>query len=132
MSRISIRIAAAAALCTLPLVGYAQHEPTMAGPTASPSTTMGTAPRADTGKAAITNAKVSGLATGMTVKDNTGAAIGQIGDITADASGKPMATIKMGSDSFQVSGSDLTLKGGAATINLTKTQIDAMVHKPAS
>jgi hypothetical protein len=134
MSNIPIRIAAAAALCALPLVGYAQHgaEPSTAGPQAAPTTTMGTAGRADTGKAANTNAKASGLATGMTVKDNTGAAIGQIGDITADASGKSMATIKMGADAFQVGASDLTVKGGAATINLTKAQIDAMIHKPTS
>jgi hypothetical protein len=43
-----------------------------------------------------------------------------------------MATIKMGADAFQVGASDLTVKGGAATINLTKAQIDAMVHKPTS
>jgi len=134
MSRIPIRIAAAAALFALPLIGYAQRgaEPTTAGPQVAPTTSMAPAARADTGKAANTSAKTSGLATGMTVKDNTGAAIGQIGGITADASGKSMATIKMGADSFVVSGSDLTVKGGAATINLTKAQIDAMVHKPTS
>lgn len=70
------------------------------------------------------------VATGMTVKDNTGVAIGQITDLKPDASGAQLATVKMGEDSFTVAATALAVQNGAAVINLTQAQLQAQVHKP--
>jgi hypothetical protein len=67
----------------------------------------------------------------MTVKDNTGVAVGSITDVKADASGKQMATIKMGEDTFTVAASGLAVQNGAAVINLTQAELQAQVHKPS-
>jgi hypothetical protein len=64
----------------------------------------------------------------MPVKDNTGATIGSIADLKTDASGKQAAVIKMGSDQFQVSTTNLGSANGAATINLSQGQIASMLH----
>jgi hypothetical protein len=64
----------------------------------------------------------------MPVKDNTGATIGSIADLKTDPSGKQAAVIKMGSDQFQVSTSNLGSANGAATINLSQGQIANMLH----
>ena len=86
-------------------------------------------PAASTGTSANTSATAGGFTVGMPVKDNTGATIGTISDIKADASGKPSAVIRMGTDQFAVSTSNLGQTDGAATINLTQAQINAMLHK---
>jgi hypothetical protein len=75
------------------------------------------------------NASVSQLAPGLPVKDNTGATIGQIASLQNDASGKQMAVIKMGADSFSVTAANLAVDNGAATINLTQAQITDRLHK---
>jgi len=64
---------------------------------------------------------------GMTVKDNTGAAIGKISKLAADSSGASVATIKMADGAFQAPASALAVQDGAATINLTKAEIDAQI-----
>jgi hypothetical protein len=108
-----LRLAAITALCAAPTLGFAQA--------------------AATGAAANTNATAAAptapVTAGLTVKDNTGAEIGQVSDVKADASGKSMATIKMGTKSFQVPAANLAVDNGAATINLTKAQIDAQLPK---
>jgi hypothetical protein len=86
-------------------------------------------PAASTGTSANTSATAGGFTVGMPVKDNTGATIGSISDIKADASGKQSAVIKMGSDTFAVSTGNLGQANGAATINLTQAQINNMLHK---
>jgi hypothetical protein len=142
MPRLPFRLAAAAAIFALPVAGLA------ASPTAAPAGTPAaasasapasaqsapseSAPAASTGAAANTSANTPAptqpLATGMTVKDNTGASIGQIAKLAADSSGKTMATIKMGADTFQAPAEVLAVQDGAATINLTKAEIDAQLH----
>jgi hypothetical protein len=88
---------------------------------------------APTGAAANTNATATAAVTaGLTVKDNTGAAIGQISEVKPDAKGVAMATIKMGADSFQVPTTNLAVQNGAAVINLTQAQITAQLHPPKS
>lgn len=87
-------------------------------------------PSAQTGAAANTSAAVP-LADGMTVKDNTGASIGIISKMAADASGGEMVTIKMGADAFQVPAANLAVNNGAAEINLTKAQIESQLHPAA-
>ncbi|HEY1449032.1 MAG TPA: hypothetical protein VGF33_10895 [Caulobacteraceae bacterium] len=108
----------------------AQSAPAQSAP--AQSAPAQSAPSASTGAAANTSATAGSatepLAAGMTVKDNTGAAIGQIAKLGADASGKAMATIKMGADTFQAPAEVLAVQNGAATINLTKAEIDAQLH----
>ena len=138
MQNPSVRIAAIAALCATPMISFAQMHGGASGP-ASPmpgspeATPPATSPSADTGAKANTTASEAAptapVTTGLTVKDNTGLAIGQVSDVKADASGKSMATIKMGTKSFQVPAANLAVKDGAATINLTKAQIDAQLPK---
>jgi len=60
----------------------------------------------------------------MSVKDNTGATIGQVTGVK-----NGMATIKMGSDTFTVETSKLGVEGGAATINATQAQLKSMLPK---
>ena len=45
-----------------------------------------------------------------------------------NASGQPMAVIKMGADTFQVPADRLGSGDGVATINMTQAQISAMLH----
>jgi hypothetical protein len=66
------------------------------------------------------------------VKDNTGATIGQITELKPDASGHQMATIKMGTSTFAVDASKLDVQDGAAVINLSQQQLNAMIPKPKS
>jgi hypothetical protein len=89
-----------------------------------------TAPSANTaGKSANATAPAN-LTVGLAVKDKTGAGIGQITDLKPDASGAQMATIKMSTGSFTVAASSLAVQDGAASINLTKADIDKMIAKP--
>ena len=117
----------------------AASNPTASAPTSSvpaasqpqssaPSTAAGAAPSASTG--ANANATVPAqLAAGLTVKDNTGASIGQVASIETDTkTGQKMATIKMGSDSFRLPADRLALDNGSATVNLTQAQIEAQLH----
>jgi hypothetical protein len=63
----------------------------------------------------------------MSVKDNTGAEIGKITKLAANSSGASMATITMSNGAFQAPATALAVQDGAATINLTKAQIDAQL-----
>jgi hypothetical protein len=63
------------------------------------------------------------------VKDKTGANIGQVTDVKADASGKQVATIKMGADTFAVDTAALAVDNGAAMINATQAELKAMLPK---
>lgn len=134
MPNLPIAIATAAALCAVPLVGAAQTSSSAPSTSTTPpaGAASATGKAAATGAAANTNATAGAptqpLAAGMTVKDNTGAAIGQVAKLDTDAAGKTMATIKMGADSFQVPAANLATANGAATINLTQAQIAAQLH----
>ena len=75
--------------------------------------------------AAGANASVTA---GMTVKDKTGASIGQVADVKTDG-GKTMATIKMGADTFAVDATNLGVADGSATINATQAEIQQMLKK---
>jgi len=119
MPKLPITIATVAALCAVPFLSAAQ---TSSGATAK------TGAAASTGAAANTSATSPALSAGMTVKDNTGASIGQIVKLDTAANGASMATIKMGADSFQVPAANLASQDGAATINLTQAQIAAQLH----
>ena len=130
MTKTPVRfLSAAAATCFWPLLALAQtSSPTAPGATAAPPPAASSA-NAAAASAANTNATVATLTSGLAVKDNTGATIGQIASLQPDASGKQMATIKMGADTFNVAAADLAVQNGAAVINMTGAQITAMLHK---
>ena len=65
----------------------------------------------------------------MSVKDNTGATIGQISEVKTGADGKKTATIKMGADSFAVDTASLAIAGDAATVNASQAEIKKMLKK---
>jgi hypothetical protein len=58
----------------------------------------------------------------MSVKDNTGAVIGEVKGIKGG-----VATIAMGNDTFTVDNDKLGVSGGAATINATQAEIRKML-----
>ncbi|HEY1449031.1 MAG TPA: hypothetical protein VGF33_10890 [Caulobacteraceae bacterium] len=116
MPKLSIRLAATAAICVLPLTGFAQTS-------SAPASSYG---GASTGTQANASATV-GLKAGMTVKDSTGAMVGKISKVANDT-----ATIKMSKGTFSAPTSSLTVEGGAATINMTKADIDAQVQGGSS
>ena len=101
--------------------------------TAPPSTssTPSTSSSASDTSATAGASAAAALSVGEPVKDNTGATIGAISSINTGANGQQMAVIKMGNDTFQVPGDRLGVTNGAATINLSQTQIAGMIHPPA-
>jgi len=129
MSRLLSSIALIATVCAGPALAASGPVNPAPGPS---EPAAAAAPAAATGAAANANATAAAVTPGLTVKDNTGAAIGQITAVAPDASGAQMATIKMGADSFSVAASSLAVDNGAAVINLTGAQLHDMIHKPAS
>ncbi|MDO9431220.1 MAG: hypothetical protein Q7T84_07945 [Phenylobacterium sp.] len=69
------------------------------------------------------------LTVGATVKDKTGASIGQVTAVKPDPGGKQVATIKMGTDTFAVETDKLAIADGSATINATQAELKAMLAK---
>jgi len=105
-------------------------DPTMP-PATAPAAAATTAPAATpAAPAAATDASATvPITSGLSVKDNTGAVIGQITAVKPDASGKPTATIKMGADSFAVDTSALVVQNGAAVINSSQAELQGMIKK---
>jgi len=87
---------------------------------------------AATGSAANATAKVSQLSVGLSVKDSTGAIVGKLTDLKTDASGKQMATIRMGAHDVSIGADRLKVKDGAAVADATKTELQSMTKKPKS
>ena len=103
-------------------ISFAIAAPAMAQQTPTPAT-----PDATQVAPAAQDAAAPAAATvtpGMPVKDNTGTTIGAVASVQPGPSGAPVATIKMGAKSFAVDPSALAVQGGAATINVTKAQIE--------
>jgi hypothetical protein len=98
--------------------------------TNTPTATTPAAASADQAAAPASATVSAPLSVGLSVKDNTGVVIGQITALKPDASGKDMATVKMASGSFAVVATSLTVDNGAALINLTQAQLNAMIKKP--
>jgi hypothetical protein len=63
-----------------------------------------------------------GVMSGMSVKDNTGALIGEVKSVKDG-----VATIQMGSDTFTVDSNKLGVANGAATINATQAELKKML-----
>ena len=112
-------------------------DPTMPPATGNPSTASspssagaGAMTSSPSAASAATNSSANApIASGLSVKDNTGATIGQITQVKPDASGKQTATIKMGADSFAVDTSALVVQNGAAVINSTQAELQGMIKK---
>jgi hypothetical protein len=135
--------ALAAALLAVPaLAATPPANPPAAQPTtAAPQDTAPAAPASQTAApadAAQTGAPAAGAAAaptaasatvGMSVRDNTGATIGQITALDPGSTGKTMATVKMGSQTFAVDASALAVQNGAATINETRADIEKQLPK---
>ena len=88
---------------------------TTSAPPASAATPGGTDAAANAGASTT-------LTSGMSVKDNTGALIGEIKSLKGG-----VATIQMGSDTFSVDSSKLGVANGAATINATQAELKKML-----
>src|SRR5258705_6866276 len=84
---------------------------------AAPPTGAGQDAAANVGAAAT-------LTTGMSVKDNTGALIGEVKAVKDG-----LATIQMGTDSFTVDSNKLAVSGGAVTINASQAELKKMLPK---
>jgi hypothetical protein len=94
----------------------------------SPGMSSGSGAGASTGGMGATSA-AGQVAAGQSLKDNTGAVVGQISEVKTDAKGDRIAVIKMGEESFSVAASSLAVQNGAAVINLTQAQLQAMVKQ---
>ena len=105
--------------------------PSTGGPASTAPTTSPADQPADTSTAPSASAAGADVAvrTGMSVKDNTGATIGQISEVKTGADGKTTATIKMGADTFAVDTASLAVSGEAATVNATQADIKKMLKK---
>ena len=82
------------------------------------------APSASTGASSDTaaNAGASTVMSGMSVKDNTGALIGEVKSVKGG-----VATIQMGSDSFTVDTNKLGVSNGVANINASQAELKKML-----
>jgi hypothetical protein len=112
--------------------GPANAAPTQSSAPDSPSATPPATTSSAGGSAADTSATAGGaLSVGEPVKDNTGATIGAISSLNTAANGQQMAVIKMGNDTFQVPTTGLGVADGAATINMSQSQITSKLHPAA-
>jgi hypothetical protein len=134
MRNVSILLAGALALWPALAAAQAAAPPAEAAPqrpapSAAAAPEKGPASPAATGAAANTAATTPGLAVGQSVKDNTGAVIGQITDLKTDTDGKQVAVVNMGGEAFSVETDRLAIQNGAAAINATQAQLKAMIRR---
>jgi hypothetical protein len=107
----------------------AEAAPQAPAPAAAAAPDKAPAPPAPTGAAANTAASAPGLAVGQSVKDNTGAVIGEITDLKTDTDGKQVAVVNMAGEAFSVETDRLAVQNGAASINATQAQLKAMIRR---
>jgi hypothetical protein len=131
----NVSILLAAALVAWPALAAAQGAPPAEAAPQAPAPSAAAAPDkspaspAPTGAAANTAATTAGLSVGQSVKDNTGAVIGQITDLKTDTDGKQVAVVNMGGEAFSVETDRLAVQNGAAAINATQAQLKAMIRR---
>ncbi|HZZ31489.1 MAG TPA: hypothetical protein VFE10_05795 [Phenylobacterium sp.] len=107
-----------------PLPSAQAPAPAAAGAARSSSATS-PSPSAAGASGADTAAHVGGgggVTTGMSVKDNTGALIGEVSGLKGG-----VATVKMGSDTFSVDVDKLSVGNGVATINASQAELKKML-----
>ncbi|MBS0363936.1 MAG: hypothetical protein JSR98_21395 [Proteobacteria bacterium] len=97
-------------------------------PTPSPSSAAPPSSSAPTGSTADTAANAGAspgaVMSGMSVKDNTGALIGEVKAVKGG-----VATIQMGADTFTVDSSKLGVTNGVASINASQAELKKMLPK---
>ena len=103
--------------------------PAMAQSAAQSDEAKEAAPAASSPAGADASATAATLAVGATVKDKTGTSIGEVTAVKPDPTGKQVATIKMGTDTFAVETDKLAIADGSATINATQAELKAMLAK---
>ena len=118
--RLIATLGAAAFAAALAGSAFAQSSDPAAPPTGAAPSSAGAAASSSAGAA---------VSAGQVVKDKTGAPIGKVTDVKADAAGKQVATIQMGADVFAVDTAALAVDNGAATINATQAEIKGMMKK---
>ena len=129
MKRLRISVASSVAAC-LVLGGQAlaqgpglwtglQPTPPTTTPLTPPERSAISPTGADTAARASSGASVT---TGMSVKDNTGALIGEVSALKGG-----VATIRMGSDTFTVDSDKLGVADGVATINASQSELRKML-----
>jgi|GEM_PF-4046147 len=101
-----------AAFLALPSIALAQAT--------TPSQPAAASPEAPKAAPAVT--------AGLPVMDKDGKKIGKVSKVETDASGKTMATIRMGADSFGVPASAIAVDNGAAKLGYSKAQLDARIN----
>jgi hypothetical protein len=110
--------------------GTATDEPSTSSSTADPAAGASSSSTSATSAAGSdASATAATLAVGASVKDKTGATIGSVTEVKPDATGKQVATIKMGADTFAVETDKLAVADGSATINATQAELKAMLKK---
>ena len=97
--------------------------PPTSSPSAAPPASAAPGASAAAGTDAAANAGAgTTLQSGMSVKDNTGALIGEVKSVKGG-----VATIQMGSDTFTVDSDKLGVANGAASINATQAELKKML-----
>ena len=125
--RLTMTIGAAALALAFALPAAAQSTATDPPAPPSSSSSAGAAPGA--AASSSTSSSSAAVTVGQPVKDNTGATIGKVAAVKPDASGKTLATIQMGADTFAVDTSALAVDNGAAVINASQAEIKGMMKK---
>lgn len=107
-----------------PTESSATTPPGAVNPSPTPSPGPAAPPSASTGSSSDTaaNAGASTVMSGMSVKDNTGALIGEVKSVKGG-----LATIQMGSDTFTVDTDKLGVSNGVANINASQSELKKML-----
>ncbi len=116
--------ALALAITSAPALAQSSAQPAEPAPPADEAS-----PAASSPSGSDASATAASLAVGATVKDKTGASIGEVTAVKPDPNGKQVATIKMGADTFAVETDKLAVADGSATINATQAELKAMLGK---
>jgi len=124
-----LKYGAAVLALSIAAPALAQTAPDTGTQTTPPATAPADPAAAGTATPGATTPAAAPVAAGQPVKDSTGAVIGEVAEVKPDASGKSMATIKMGTDSFAVDVANLAVRDGATLINATQAEIKAMMKK---
>lgn len=129
---VSLATAAVGLSLALPAVAQTTAPPTSTAPadTTPPPADPQTPPPGNASPAAGADASATvPVSAGLPVKDNTGATIGKVTQVTPGAGGKQTAVIAMGADTFAVDTAALTVQGGSAMINASQAEIQGMIKK---
>lgn len=126
----TLAVAAAALATALPALAGPYDTSGKSDQSAQSAPAEQSAPSAESRSSAASTMAPSAttLAVGQTVKDKTGAVIGEISELKPGPSGQA-ATVKMGDQSFVIGADSLVVQDGAAVINATQAELREMIAK---